>query len=155
MRRPISAFIICTVLIGAYPVLLLANADPINTSEASGKTASWYNEDVAIGGQDVISFYSSAGPTTGSEEYSAIWDNTEWQFSSAENRDTFLSDPKKFVPQFGGYCTVALARGETKIGTAKHFTVIDDKLYLNYDSPSQRQFANDPDSYIARAKVTW
>lgn len=85
----------------------------------------------------------------------ARWDDAEWRFSSAENRDIFLTDPDRYVPEFGGYCPVALSAGEAKIGTAEHFTLIDEKLYLNFNQATQNSFEINPIGYVAAAKISF
>ena len=122
---------------------------------AQTREASWYGEPFALEGQDVVSFGSEGGPVAGSEEFQAEWGNTQWYFSSAENRDEFLNDPESYIPEFGGYCPVALASGDFKIGTAEHFTIVDDNLYVNYDRGAANLFDGDPTGYIAAAKVNF
>lgn len=117
--------------------------------------ASWHGKDVAINGFDVVSFHNQDAPAEGSKDYAAQWDNTTWKFSSAENRDTFLKDPTRWIPQFGGYCPVALARGDAKVGTSKQFSVVDNKLYLNRNRSAQRTFNRDPEPNILQARLNW
>lgn len=117
--------------------------------------ASWHGKDVALRGRDVVSFFADSGPVKGSKKYAADWDGTKWHFSNQENRDAFKADPKKYIPEFGGYCPVALSRGEVKIGRTNQFTRIDDKLYLNYNSDLKREFGSNPDDYILKAQVSW
>jgi len=122
---------------------------------AQTQKASWYGEPFALDRQDVVSFGSEGGPVAGSVEFQAEWDNTQWYFSSAENRDEFLEDPESYIPEFGGYCPVALASGDFKVGTAEHFTIVDDKLYVNYDNHASDLFEGDATGYIAAAKVNF
>jgi len=98
---------------------------------------------------------AEGGPVQGSQTFTAEYDNTQWQFASAENRDTFLEDPDRYVPEFGGYCPVALANGDLKIGSAEHFNIVDDKLYVNYDKASSELFGRDTIGYIAAAKLNF
>lgn len=117
--------------------------------------ASWHGQDVALRGRDVVSFSELGGPVAGSEEFVAEWDNSNWHFKSKENRDTFLADPERYAPEFGGYCPVALSRGEVKVGQTNQFTRVDEKLYLNYDKTAQEQFARNSDDYILKAQAKW
>lgn len=131
-----------------------------STLEAKQETermlpSSWYGEPFALNGQDVVSFRSEGGPVAGSEVFTADYDNTEWRFSSEENRDEFLRDPVKYVPEFGGYCPVGLARGELKVGTAEHFSLVGDKLYMNAHRRAEDQFSEDPTGFIAAAKLNF
>lgn len=147
---------VMSVAIATPAMLSPAYADDVTvpTAETAERQASWYGQRYAVSGQDVVSFRSTTGPVAGSEEFKAEWDNTEWKFASAENRDAFLANPEGYVPEFGGYCPVALANGDAKIGFAKHFTITDDdKLYLNYDAASNDLFQKDTTGYITGAKL--
>ncbi|MEM9234800.1 MAG: YHS domain-containing (seleno)protein, partial [Pseudomonadota bacterium] len=103
----------------------LADAETSEATEADILN-SWYGQQFALDGQDVVSFRSEEGPVDGSDEYAVEWDDTTWKFSSENNRDAFLEDPERYMPEFGGYCPVALASGDVKIGSARHFTIVDD-----------------------------
>lgn len=117
--------------------------------------ASWYGKKKALRGRDVVSFHKDSGPVKGSKDYVVEWDNTKWYFSNEENRDAFKTDPKKYIPEFGGFCPVALSKGKAKVGRTNQFTKVDDKLYLNYNKGHKRDFTSDPDEYILRAQVNW
>lgn len=119
------------------------------------RPASWHGKKVALRGRDVVSFREDSGPVKGSKKFMAEWDDTKWYFANEKNRDAFKIDPKKYIPEFGGYCPVALARGEAKIGRTNQFTRVDDKLYLNYNRRNQETFATKPSDYILRAQINW
>ncbi len=151
---------ICSALMLAAATLAMPQAalaqDNTAVKAAAPLQNSWYGKPLALSGQDVVSFHDGAtGPVAGSQEYTTLWDNTEWRFSSAENRDAFAANPMRYVPEFGGYCPVALTQGDVKIGTAEHFTIIDEKLYLNYNQGAEKSFEENPIGYIAAAKVSF
>ena len=50
----------------------------------------------------------------GSEEFAYEWLGTPWYFASGEHRELFISDPAKYAPQYGGYCTRGVANGNTR-----------------------------------------
>ena len=129
-------------------------AEPAVQEQAEDQPQSaWYGKPYAIDGTDVVSYRSESGPVKGSEEFTAEYDNTQWRFSSEENRDEFLSDPVKYVPEFGGYCPTTLAAGRWKVGSSKHFDIVDDKLYLSYDKKRSEVFGENAPDYIVGAKV--
>jgi len=117
--------------------------------------ASWQGQKYAINGRDVVSFYSEDGPVKGKKKYSYEYDDTKWRFSSKENRDLFAQDPTKYIPEFGGFCPVALADNHSKIGKSTHYTVVDDKLYLNYNSDAENAFKKRPNDFLVRAQINF
>jgi len=148
-----SALMLASMSLAVSNVALAQEAASIE--QAAAPQNSWYGKPFALNGQDVVSFYDTTGPVEGTQEYTTVWDNTEWRFSSEENRDAFEANPAQYVPEFGGYCPVALSQGDAKIGTAEHFTVIDEKLYLNFNEGASNSFDDNPIGYIAAAKVNF
>lgn len=128
---------------------------PAQIERNSDRQSTWYGDPFAIDGTDVVSYRSESGPVKGSEEFTAEYDNTQWRFSSEENRDEFLSDPAKYVPAFGGYCPTTLAAGDWKVGSAKHFDVVDDQLYFSYDKKRSEIFGENAPGYIVGARANF
>lgn len=121
-----------------------------------GKIApSWRDKKVAVRGRDVVSFTQETGPVKGKKKFAADFDDTKWYFKTEKNRDLFLEDPKKYVPEFGGYCPVALSRGDVKIGRTNQFTRHEGRTFFNYNRKNKETFAVDPESYILKARATW
>ena len=115
----------------------------------------WRDKEVALSGRDVVSYSQDSGPVEGKKEYAAEFDDTKWYFKTKENRDAFKANPNKYVPEFGGYCPVALSRGIIKVGQTNQFTRHEGKLYMNYNEKNRDTFAVDPKSYILKARTTW
>jgi YHS domain-containing protein len=42
-------------------------------------------------------------------QFSTTYKGASYRFSSAENRGRFVATPEKFVPQYGGYCALAIS----------------------------------------------
>lgn len=155
MRQLIVSTGIALSLVAGAPGFQAMAQDAAAAETPADRQSSWYGQPYALNGQDVVSFFSDTGPVSGDDAFVAEIDNTQWKFTSAENRDAFLENPDQYMPEFGGYCPVALASGDVKIGSAEHFTVVDDKLYLNYDRESEDKFATQPEGYIAAAKLNF
>lgn len=170
ITRKIAAVLVPLGLIIAAPAVIaqvkpaetvqqVAPAETLKVAEqryTEGKIApSWRNKKYALRGRDVVSFTQDSGPVKGNKRYVATYDDTKWLFNTKENRDAFELNPKKYVPEFGGYCPVALSHGKVKIGRTNQFTRYDGKLYMNYNKKNRGLFSEDPDSYILRAQATW
>jgi len=74
----------------------------------------------AIRGYDPVAYFNEDGPVKGSPENSFSYQGATWQFTSAENRDTFAADPEKYAPAYGGYCAWAVSQGYTAPSTRAH-----------------------------------
>ncbi|MDX2251027.1 MAG: YHS domain-containing (seleno)protein [Nitrospira sp.] len=110
---------------------------------------------LAIGGYDPVAYFTDQKPVKGSPEFQATHRNSTFQFASSAHRDLFASDPAKFVPQYGGYCAYGMAKGyKAKIDPAA-FTVVDGKLFLNYNDTVRAQWLSDISGYIRKADANW
>ena len=79
----------------------------------------------------------------------------KWQFSSAENRETFVKNPTKYAPQYGGYCAYAVSQGYTASADPQAWKIVDDKLYVNYNLSVKEKWVKDIPKYIADANKNW
>jgi hypothetical protein len=75
----------------------------------------------------------------------------KWKFASQANLDLFKANPEKYAPQYGGYCAYGVAQGYLVKVEPDQFTLLDGKLYLNYDADVQAKWRKDPAAYIKAA----
>ena len=89
--------------------------------------------DEAINGYDPVAYFTAGEAIPGSKDYTYIWKDASWYFSSEKNREIFIENPEIYAPQFGGYCSFAVSKGFTANSDPNSFEIINDKLYL-FDS---------------------
>jgi len=88
----------------------------------------------AVEGYDVVSYFSNT-PKKGTSKYMTTCDGIKYKFSSQENLDLFHKDPKKYLPEYGGYCAYAIGMKGKKVSVdPKTFEIREGKLYLFYNS---------------------
>lgn len=88
---------------------------------------------VAIEGYDAVSYFEGK-PVLGKNDFVLRHENATYLFSSKENLELFRIDPKKYIPQYGGWCAYAMGIGPQKVKINPNtFKIVDDKLYLFYD----------------------
>ncbi len=112
-------------------------------------------EDLAIDGYDPVAYFTEQKPVKGSSEFRADYQGSTFQFVSAAHRDTFRTDPEKFAPQYGGYCAYGMAKGYKASIDPAAFTVVGNKLYLNYNETIRSRWLSDTSSYIQKADANW
>jgi YHS domain-containing protein len=110
---------------------------------------------VAIKGYDTVAYFTQSKPVKGSKSITARYMGAKWQFSSEANKDIFLGDPKKYAPQYGGHCAFAIANDKLVSTDPKAFTVVNDKLYLNYSMSVRKRWVKDTPGYIADGDEYW
>ncbi|MYG52779.1 MAG: YHS domain-containing protein [Rhodospirillaceae bacterium] len=109
----------------------------------------------AIRGYDPVAYFTEGKPVAGKAEFTHKWKGATWYFSSAANRDRFRSDPERWAPQYGGYCAYGVAQGYAVKIEVDQWSVVDGKLYLNYDRSVQRTWKRDIPGYIRKADGNW
>jgi hypothetical protein len=109
----------------------------------------------AIRGYDPVAYFTQSRPVKGSREFTHRWNGATWRFASAENRDRFAAEPEKYAPQYGGYCAYGVASGYAVKIEPDAWSVVDGRLYLNYDRGVQKSWQADVPGYIRKADANW
>ncbi len=110
---------------------------------------------VAIDGYDPVAYMAEQKAVKGSAEFTSVHKGSVFHFKNAANRDTFVVNPEKFAPQYAGYCAFGVSRGYKAVTSPDAFTVVDGKLYLNYNLEVKTMWAKDTPGYIGKADGNW
>ena len=113
------------------------------------------NDGIAVDGTDVVAYFTEGAPVAGDAAITHDWMGATWQFSSEENRAVFVADPARYAPQYGGYCAYAVSEGYTASTVPEAWSIVDDKLYLNFSPRIQRRWSRDIPGRIAAADANW
>ncbi len=110
---------------------------------------------LAIRGYDPVAYFTDGQPVKGRKEFTLGWQGADWRFASDENRNLFADDPEKYAPQYGGYCAWAVSRNYTAPTDPDAFTLVNGKLYLNYNAKVMEQWLEERDANIEQADENW
>lgn len=110
---------------------------------------------LGLKGYDPVAYFTEQKPVRGKPEFTATHEGATYRFASAANRDAFAAAPAKYAPQYGGYCAFGMAGGYKAPIEPDAWTVVDGKLYLNYNQSVRRQWSSDVPGYIRKADVNW
>jgi hypothetical protein len=110
---------------------------------------------LAIHGFDPVAYFTDAKARIGREELELSFAGVIWRFRNAGNRAAFAEDPDIYMPRFGGYDPLAMARGVAAPGHPHLWLVADDRLYLFQSLEAQSAFAADPRHAVAAAEAKW
>lgn len=141
------------ILAVAVSGLPLIAAAPAAQAEPPIYTGVFSN--TALQGHDPVAYFTEGKPVKGDEAFTTEYMGAEFRFASAVNRDAFLADPQAYAPQYGGYCAWAMADGKHAKGDARHWRIVDGKLYLNYNKSIQKKWDADIPGFIERADTEW
>jgi hypothetical protein len=67
----------------------------------------------------------------------------------------FKLSPEKYAPQFGGYCAYGTAAGHKAPTETNTWTIVNDKLYFNYNSDVKTKWMKDQAGLIEQANEKW
>jgi hypothetical protein len=109
----------------------------------------------AIGGYDAVAYFKESQPVRGSEDLSYVWSDATWLFSSEANLEAFKTDPEKYAPQYGGFCAYGCYEGHKAPTEPEAWTIIDGKLYLNYNIEVRDLWRENDTKFIKEADKNW
>lgn len=115
----------------------------------------YVKDNAAIGGYDVVSYFKDGRPVKGSPEFSVMYKGANWLFSNQTNADLFKATPEKYEPQYGGYCAFGCSRGYKAKTSPDAWTIVEGKLYLNYNTVVRETWNKDQHAYIKKADANW
>lgn len=126
------------------------------TFNSSALAGEFFERDgVAIEGYDPVAYFTEKQPVQGKKEFTAEYKGSTFLFSSAANRDKFKATPEAFAPQFNGFCAYGTAGGYKAKSDGTAFTLVDGKLYLNYNALVRMRWSLDTTGYINKAVANW
>ncbi|MBS1950376.1 MAG: YHS domain protein [Bacteroidetes bacterium] len=89
---------------------------------------------LALQGYDPVVYFVNNKAAKGKPEISILVEGVIYRFTSEKNKNTFLTNPSKYEPQYGGWCAYAMGSNGNKIEIdPETFKITDGKLYLFYN----------------------
>jgi len=143
MKKILQMMIIATTLLAAKSALAV---DPVSTGYFSNK---------AVKGYDTVAYFTENKAVKGSSDFVTEYNGADWYFSSQANLDLFVANPEKYAPQYGGYCAWAVSQNKTAPIKPELFTIVDGKLYLNFNEKINDQWNGNRDEFINLADQHW
>ncbi|MBS1553986.1 MAG: YHS domain-containing protein [Bacteroidetes bacterium] len=119
-------------------------------------------EGVAIAGYDVVSYFLSNKPAKGDAKFKSQYGGVTYYFSSIDNQKLFEANPLKYVPQYDGYCALAVSYGQKISINPETYKITNDKLYLFFNGKTSNGKVNSLDTwnkneekYFNKAEKWW
>jgi len=110
---------------------------------------------LAIGGYDPVAYFTDGAARLGKPQFEQRAAGVIWRFQNRGNFAAFAEYPDIYMPRFGGYDPVAVARGVSVPGHPSFWMIVSERLYLFYDAKARAAFAADPGRIIAAANRKW
>lgn len=138
-----SRIIILTVFVLATVKVSAQKAEVFSTSAG------------AIKGYDPVGYFNLGKPVKGNASFTFRWNDADWHFVSQKNLDAFKASPEKYAPQFGGYCAYGVFDNHKASTDPDAWTIVDGKLYLNYNTDVKTLWGKDMAGNIKKANELW
>ena len=147
LLRPAGAFVALWAGfgLGATP-MRAATTEMVVTNRHTG---------LAVDGFDPVAYFTEAAPRTGRAAFEARSGGVTWRFANEGNRAAFTAAPDVYMPRFGGYDPIAVARGGASAGHPELWLIVRQRLYLFYSEAARAAFAADPEDAIEAAERHW
>ncbi len=117
------------------------------------------NNKIAIQGYDPVTYFTKSKAIKGKKEFSVIIDGAIYYTSSEANKELLKSNPDKYQPQYGGWCSYAMGYDGSYVSiNPESFKVTDGKLYLFYKtlfSDTLKKWNEDEAQLKKRADIDW
>ena len=110
---------------------------------------------VAIKGYDTVAYFTERKAIKGKPEFAHSWHDAQWLFANARHREIFASDPERYAPQFGGFCSNGLSKGKVVAADPEQWTIVDGKLYIKFSRAARDNWRQDKAVKIMKAKENW
>lgn len=137
------------------PILLVFIMSVVFVSAGAQSSEVFVTDGKAIRGYDPVAFFAASKPVPGYDSLSFMYMDAKRLFSSASNLEAFKKDPAKYAPQYGGYCAYGTANGHKAPTETNTWTIVDDKLYFNYNSNVKKAWDKDKPALIKKADAQW
>lgn len=115
----------------------------------------YQTDNIAIDGFDTVAYFTDGEAIKGNSKYKLELSGVTWHFKNQKNLMLFKQSPKKYTPQYGGYCAYAMSYGLVVSSDPFAFSLIDDKLYLNYSFNVRQKWLRKKEQYIRKGNIKW
>ena len=112
--------IVCIIAVGISTIGYAQNKKANNIDDSK----------IALQGYSPVSYLDMGLAQRGSKQYKSSYEGISYYFTSAEQKATFEGNPKKYMPQYGGFCAFGVYVGAKFRIDPNKFVVNNGKYYL-------------------------
>ena len=110
---------------------------------------------VAHSGYDVVSYFTVGKAEQGNTQYTAIYKDTVYQFTTSHHQAIFLKKPEKYLPQFNGYCAYGVTYTQKIDADPTVWKIVGGKLYFNLNQKFLKDWSKDVMASIEKGNEEW
>ena len=153
-------FAVRTIAIGSIVAALagcgaMTAQNPSSALKPVNAVADASDSRVMLKGADVVAYFTQSKYVQGSQEFKSDYEGVTFRFASAEHKALFDKEPKKYLPEYGGYCANGIVYGIPWGGDSDTWKMINGKLYIFGGQGSKDGFLVDEARHITLADQYW
>lgn len=109
----------------------------------------------AIERYDPVAYFTDKKAVPGDTAHTAEHDGAKYAFASEAHKKLFLSEPEKYVPQYGGHCAYGAAYGTKSAIDPEIWDIVDGRLYFLINPGTMTVWQKRKNDYIKIADQAW
>ena len=145
----------CTAALALAGCGALIAQNPSSQLKPVNAVADGDDERVMLEGHDVVAYFTWGRHALGSNQFKSVYEGVTFRFANAEHKVLFDANPKKYQPEYGGYCANGIAYGIPWGGDADTWRMIEGRLFINGGPGSKAAFELDLKRNVELADRYW
>ena len=142
-----------TVTLGGCGAMMAQN--PSSTLKPVNAVSDADDSRVMLKGADLVAYFTDNKYVQGTPQIKSDYEGVTFRFASAAHKALFDKEPKKYLPEFGGYCGNGMVYGIPWGGDADTWKMINGKLYIFGGQASKDGFEVDEARHLQLADKYW
>lgn len=151
-RAGLVALITVAALSGCGALLA---QNPASALKPVNAVAEGDDQRVMLHGHDVVAYWTLGRHALGSPQIKSVYEGVTLRFMNAEHKALFDQSPRKYLPQYGGYCSNGIVYGIPWGGDADTWRIEAGRLFIFGGADSKAAFELDIPGNIALADRYW
>jgi YHS domain-containing protein len=140
---------------GCAPLITQSPSEGTQSIRPVNAISEGQDKHLMLFGHDVVAYFTQSTHKKGDPAIKSVIDGVTFRFSSAEHKALFDKEPKKYIPQYNGYCANGIVYGIPWGGDADSWRIIEGKLYIFGGKGSRDGFYLDIPRNRALADKYW
>lgn len=150
LLNPVAALVALGMAVAAG----MSQAGSVGAAATERIVVDWHTG-LAIYGFDPVGYFTDARARVGRPEFEYGLGGATWRFRNEGNRAAFTADPEVYMPKFGGYDPLGVARGVAAAGNPMFWLIAEQRLYLFHDATARDTCAADSIGCLKQAQARW
>jgi YHS domain-containing protein len=134
---------------GFLPALLLSSCSWLSFGPDGG------DGNLVLRGHDPVGYFTAGIAMPSRPEFRVEHEGAVYGFVNETNRRMFITNPERYVPQFGGLCANGMVYALPVDGESDAFKIIDGRLYVFASKRARQYFEMDQERNLRLAWHYW